>query len=102
MNEIEAAAFGKAVGDATRQRILRYCCCEQRSVGEIAKHAKITQPTASHHLAILERAELVSRVQEGKAAFYRVRQETMVSCCGQLLLCLAPDAKGTKALNRCC
>ncbi|MGI9243648.1 MAG: ArsR/SmtB family transcription factor, partial [Verrucomicrobiales bacterium] len=59
MNEIEAAAFGKAVGDTTRQRILRFCCCEERSVGEIAKHAKITQPTASHHLAILERAKLV-------------------------------------------
>ena len=102
MNEKEAAAFGKAVGDATRQRILSYCCCERRSVGEIAKQAKITQPTASHHLAILEKAKLVTRVQEGKTAYYSVNQEVIVSCCGQLLLRLAPDQKGTKALNKCC
>ena len=102
MNEEEAAAFGKAVGDATRQRILRFCCCERRSVGEVAVHSEITQPTATHHLGILEKAGLVTRIQEGKSAYYSVDQRQLVSCCGQLLRCLAPDEKGTKALNRCC
>ena len=102
MDESEAAAFGKAVGDLTRQRILRYCCCERRSVGEIAKHAEVTQPTASHHLAILEKAKLVSRVQEGKVAYFTVDQQRVVSCCGQLLLSIAPDQEGTKALCGCC
>ncbi len=102
MNEEEAAAFGKAVGDTTRQRILRYCCCELRSVGEIAKHAKVKQPTATHHLSILEKANLVSRNQEGKTVYYRVNQENVVNCCGQLLMKLAPDEEGTVAINRCC
>lgn len=102
MNEKEAAAFGKAVGDATRQRILRYCCCGSRSVGEIAREAAISQPTASHHLAILEKARLVNRHQDGKHVYYSVDQGRVVSCCGQLLAKLAPDEEGTRAINQCC
>jgi|GEM_PF-3358140 len=88
-------------GNPTRQRILRYCCCNRRSVGNIAAHCKVTQPTASHHLALLERAGLVIREPEGKEVFYEVDQSRLVSCCGQLLFTLAPDEEGTKALKNC-
>ena len=102
MDEKKAVAFGKAVGDTTRQRILRYCCCSERSVGDIARKAGVTQPTASHHLSILEEAGLVHRTQEGKAALYKVNQDVVVACCGQLLLSLAPDEKATRLINKCC
>ncbi len=102
MNEHQAAAFGKAVGDVTRQRILRYCCCEARNVGAIAKYSQVKQPTATHHLTILEKANLVNRSQTGKTVFYSVNQDHIVSCCGQMLMKLAPDEEGTKAINRCC
>ncbi len=102
MEEAKAVAFGKAVGDATRQRILRYCCCQQRSVGEIARHAGVGQPTASHHLAVLERAGLVVRNQEGKLVYYSVDQGAVVECCGQLLLKLAPEEKATRLISKCC
>jgi len=101
VTEKQAAEFGKAVGDMTRQRILRFCCCTRRSVGEIAKHTKVTQPTATHHLAILERAKLVHRVQEGKTVFYHVNQDRMVTCCGQLMVRLAPEQKTTRIIKEC-
>lgn len=102
MTEKQAAEFGKAVGDVTRQRILRFCCCTRRSVGEIAKNAKVTQPTATHHLSILEKAKLVHRDQEGKTVFYHVNQDRMVSCCGQLMVKLAPEQEATELVKSCC
>ena len=102
MNSKQAAAFGKAVGDVTRHAILRYCCCEKRSVGDIAEHVKLRQPTVTHHMTVLLEAGLVSREQEGKQVYYTVNQEAVVQCCGQLLLALAPDQKATKAVCNCC
>ncbi|WP_425607034.1 ArsR/SmtB family transcription factor [Rubellicoccus peritrichatus] len=102
MNEAKGAQFGKALGDVTRQRILRYCCCSRKSVGEIAENVQVTQPTASHHLAILEEAGLTRRFQEGKMVYYEVNQEAIVNCCGQLLLRIAPDQKEAHQICNCC
>ena len=101
MTQADAAKFGKAVGDLTRQRILNYCNCQRRSVGEVANHCAVSQPTATHHLGILEDSELVSREKEGKTVFYTVRQETFVKCCCQMLNIMAPDDVVTKAANHC-
>jgi ArsR family transcriptional regulator len=102
MNSKEAAVFGKAVGDPTRHAILSYCCCERRSVGEIADHVKLRQPTVTHHMSQLLNAGLVIREQEGKQVFYSVNQEAVVNCCGNLMLTLAPNQEATKAVNKCC
>ena len=102
MNPEEAAAFGKAVGDVTRQQILHFCCCERRSVGEIAAEVRLRQPTVTHHMSILLKAKLVKREQEGKQVFYRVDQKSVVNCCGKLLFSLAPDEKATRQLRNCC
>ena len=102
VNSKEAAIFGKAVGDPTRHTILNFCCCEKRSVGEIAKHVKLRQPTVTHHMSLLLEAGLVNREQEGKQVFYKVNQKQMVHCCGQLLMALAPDEEATKSICDCC
>ncbi|MEO0794485.1 MAG: metalloregulator ArsR/SmtB family transcription factor [Verrucomicrobiota bacterium] len=102
MNETQAAVFGKALGDVTRQRILRFCCCQSKSVGEIAEQAQVTQPTASHHLAILEEAGLVNREQHGKMVYYQVNQSAVVNCCGELLVKIAPNQKKAHKLCDCC
>ena len=102
MTSKEAAQFGKALSDLSRHKILRLCCCKRYSVGEIAEHVKLRQPTVTHHLTILHQAGLVDREQEGKQVYYKVNQKKLVSCCGNLLLELAPDEEGTHSLNRCC
>jgi ArsR family transcriptional regulator, arsenate/arsenite/antimonite-responsive transcriptional repressor len=91
--------FGKALADETRQRIMRYCCCDWRAVTDIAQHVGVTQPTASHHLAILREAELVHHRQEGKLAFYQLDQSKIVDCCGHLLRAFAPEEKTTAAVT---
>ncbi|MCG8524852.1 MAG: metalloregulator ArsR/SmtB family transcription factor [Opitutales bacterium] len=102
MNEAEAALFGKAVGDVTRQKILRFCSEKRRCVNDIAEHTGVKQPTATHHMQILTEAGLVIREVEGKQAFYLLNQQKFISCCGQLMVQLAPENKATKAVCQCC
>ena len=101
MNETQAANFGKAIDNVTRQRILRYCCCSKKSVGEIADHVHVTQPTATHHLAILQDAGCTVRSEEGKMVYYKVNEDAVVNCCGQLLVKIAPNRQKAHALCNC-
>jgi ArsR family transcriptional regulator, arsenate/arsenite/antimonite-responsive transcriptional repressor len=87
---IDAVAFAKAIADDTRQQIMRICCCERLTVGQIAEQIGVSQPTVSHHLAILRDADLVSVDKQGRESFYSLNQQRMTWCCGQLMLLFAP------------
>ena len=91
--------FAKALADDTRQKIMAFCCCQERSVGEIAEHVGMTQPTVSHHLAILRDAGLVHIRHEGKQTFYALNQERVVSCCGRLMQVFAPGTEAAEAVK---
>ena len=92
--------FAKAIADETRQKIMSECCCCWLSVNEIVEKVGFTQPTISHHLAILRDAGLVEIREEGKQTFYTLNQERMAVCCGQLMLKFAPEEKATEAVIR--
>ena len=96
---INPVEFAKALADDTRQRIMTFCCCEERNVGEIAEHVAVTQPTVSHHLAILRDAGLVSVRHDGKQTFYALNQDRVVFCCGQIMSTFAPGAEATEAVK---
>ncbi len=83
--------FAKALADDTRQKIMALCCCRWCSVGTLAEESGMTQPTVSHHLAILRDAGLVEARHEGKQTFYTLNQERVVYCCGQIMQVFAPD-----------
>ena len=88
--------FAKAISDETRQKIMNICCCESLSVNEIVEKLDVSQPTVSHHLAILREAELVTIREEGKQTFYTLNQDQVVYCCGQLMVKFAPEEKATQ------
>jgi len=90
--------FAKAISDNTRQKIMSECCCCWISVGDIAEKLEVTQPTISHHLAILREAGLVSIREEGKHTFYSLNQDRVVFCCGQLMAKFAPEEKATQIM----
>jgi ArsR family transcriptional regulator, arsenate/arsenite/antimonite-responsive transcriptional repressor len=83
--------FAKALADGTRQKIMKVCCCQWLSVTEIVEHLNVTQPTVSHHLAILREAGLVNVREEGKQTFYQLNQGRLASCCLDLKLNFAPE-----------
>ncbi len=97
---VNAVEFAKAIADDTRQKIMALCCCEWISVGDIVEKTNVSQPTVSHHLAILREAGLVNVRHEGKQTFYSLNQERMAFCCGQLMVKFAPEEEMTKKNRR--
>lgn len=99
MTKTNIVLFAKALADDTRQKIMKLCCCEWISVNEIVeKLDNVTQPTVSHHLAILREAGLVNARHEGKQTFYSLNQERVAFCCGQLMLNFAPENAATEVV----
>ncbi|HNQ93830.1 MAG TPA: metalloregulator ArsR/SmtB family transcription factor [Anaerolineales bacterium] len=88
--------FAKAIADETRQKIMTACCCCELSVNEIVEKVGFSQPTISHHLAILRDAGLVSIREDGKQTFYSLNQDQVAYCCGQLMVKFAPEEKATQ------
>jgi len=96
--KFDSVLFAKAIADETRQKIMNICCCESLSVNEIVEKLDVSQPTVSHHLAILRDADLVTVREEGKQTFYSLNQERVSFCCGQLMIKFAPETKTTEKL----
>jgi ArsR family transcriptional regulator, arsenate/arsenite/antimonite-responsive transcriptional repressor len=98
MSKINPVDFAKALADETRQKIMRLCCCEWISVNDIVAKLDVSQPTVSHHLAILRDAGLVSVREEGRQTFYLLNQDKVVNCCGLLMSAFAPEQKATQQI----
>lgn len=75
-----------AIADPTRRRIL--CALKQHGAdsarknsglcaGDVEERIALSQPTISHHMAILTRAGLVEAVKQGQWRWYR-RNEKML------------------------
>jgi ArsR family transcriptional regulator len=96
---VDAVAFAKAIADDTRQRIMRLCCCDRLTVTEITARMKLTQPTVSHHLAILRDAGLVNIEREGRETYYSLNQERLTVCCGQIMMQFAPNEAVTNTVK---
>ncbi len=100
MKKINPVEFAKAIADETRQKIMSLCCCCELSVNEIAEQTEVSQPTVSHHLAILREAGLVNARHEGKQTYYTLNQERVALCCGQIMQVFAPEAEATEAVKQ--
>jgi len=58
-------AFFKAMANESRLRLVALLSERERSVGELAELLDLTEPTVSHHLAVLKAIGLVSVRAEG-------------------------------------
>jgi len=68
----------KALADETRLRILKLLEIREMCVCEVMVALGLTQPTASHHLGILENVGLVKDRKEGKWVFYSVANRKFI------------------------
>jgi ArsR family transcriptional regulator, arsenate/arsenite/antimonite-responsive transcriptional repressor len=98
MSDNTQVTFAKALADETRQKIMKLCCCEWISVSAIVEQLNVTQPTVSHHLAVLREAGLVETRDNGKQTFYRLNQRKFTNCCGGLMIQFAPQDELTKTV----
>jgi ArsR family transcriptional regulator len=91
--------FAKALADPTRQEIMSLICCHEMSVGDIVEAVGVSQPTVSHHLAILRDAGLAKVRNEGKHTYYSLNQGRMVVCCGNLIEVFAPQTEAAEFIS---
>ena len=97
--KLNPVLFAKALADETRQKIMNMVCCKWLSVTEIVEKLDVSQPTVSHHLAILREAGLVDVREEGKQTFYSLDQQRVAVCCGQLMLKFAPETVAAETIK---
>ena len=76
--------FFKALADESRIRILRLLMLREMCVCEIMVALNLTQPTASHHLGILEKEGIIKRRKEGKWVFYAIANLETIEGIGKL------------------
>lgn len=89
---MDSVTFAKAIADETRQKIMELLCCNWLCVSDVVDQlGGVSQPTVSHHLAILREVELVHTRREGKQVFYSLDQDKIAVCCGTLMRNFAPD-----------
>ncbi|MDG7008556.1 MAG: helix-turn-helix transcriptional regulator [Nitrososphaerota archaeon] len=61
-----------AIGDSNRMKILLLLSKREMCVCELESALGLPQPTVSHHLGLLEQADLLRRSKKGRFVFYEV------------------------------
>ncbi|MCP8315194.1 MAG: winged helix-turn-helix transcriptional regulator [archaeon] len=74
----------KALGDATRLRMIKMLAIKEMCVCEIMVALDLTQPNASHHLEILGREGIVKKRKEGKWVFYSLAKPKIIDLLNNL------------------
>jgi ArsR family transcriptional regulator len=75
----ELSDFFKVLGDSTRMKILFAIDREPLCVCDIAELVGMTKSAVSHQLKILKTAKLVGVRREGKAAFYSLADDHVMT-----------------------
>lgn len=91
--EMMAMRF-RALADPNRLRLVILLMQREITVGDLAQRTGLDQPNISRHLAVLRRNGIVSRRSEGKRAYYRVSEPTVVDLCRVMCQGLAEKLAG--------
>jgi ArsR family transcriptional regulator len=98
-----ATATGfRALGDATRIRILELLARGEQCVCDLTEAIDIPQPLLSHHLRILREAGFITARKDGRWSYYALDPERLEACIGTLGAALATyDASARKGKPGC-
>jgi DNA-binding transcriptional ArsR family regulator len=67
-----------AIGESSRIKILLLLSKREMCVCELESALELPQPTVSHHLGLLEQADLVQRSKKERWVFYKVRDSPVL------------------------
>lgn len=76
----ELARRLKAIADPARLRLLSFIAAHEgheACVGDLTECVRLSQPTVSHHLKILEEARFVTRSKRGAFAYYVLEPDAL-------------------------
>jgi len=86
MNNDEATAIFRALGDPTRLELMQVLSeGDGESATALAVRMPITRQAVAKHIAVLEEAGLIGREPRGRAVVYRVQPDVMTEAADWLL-----------------
>ncbi|MGL5021258.1 MAG: ArsR/SmtB family transcription factor [Mycoplasmatales bacterium] len=90
----------KALADETRMEILESiiddtCCLDKACACELIKKFNISQPTLSHHIKILDDADLINSIKNGKYTYFTINEERI----NEIILFLSRFSKWSNFLD---
>lgn len=88
--------FGKAVSNKTRYRIIESLLKGRKTVSELVKIVKLSQPAVSQHLKTLKSYKIVMDERSGQEVFYTVNTEHALN----LLQSMIKDMNKCKTKNK--
>ncbi len=68
----------QTLSDYNRLGIIRFICEKERSVGEIVKTTRLSQPLVSHHLRVLKENGILETKRNGPFIFYYIRDKRIL------------------------
>ncbi len=77
MSDDEVDVLFRALADRTRRDIVRRAMDGTQSVSSLARHYPISTTAVQKHVAVLERAELVTRTRRGREQLVATRIDTI-------------------------
>ena len=69
----------EALASVPRRRILAFLSQTALSTADLAERFSVSRPAMSRHLAVLERAGLVSGARQGQRVLYRLNRDTLLN-----------------------
>jgi ArsR family transcriptional regulator len=69
----------EALASMPRRRILAFLSQTALSTADLAERFSVSRPAMSRHLAVLERAGLVSGARQGQRVLYRLNRDTLLN-----------------------
>ncbi len=69
----------EALSSTVRRKILAYLAHTELSAGDIASRFKMSKPSISQHLSILESAGLVASERRGQFIYYRQVEDNLIN-----------------------
>jgi len=76
-SEEQQSRVFQALSDSTRREMLRRISSKNLSVAEIGEPFEISAPAISKHLRVLENAELITRIKDGKMRRFKLNTEPL-------------------------
>ena len=92
----------QTLSDYNRLGIIRFICEKERSVGEIVKTTKLSQPLVSHHLRVLKENGVLETKRKGPFIFYYIRDKKILEAINLFLELFKDSGIGDKSGSAFC
>lgn len=102
MKEEKVSLQLKAIADANRLKIVQLLRDGSLCACELLEHFDFTQPTLSHHMKILEKAELIIVEKKGQWHHYELKQEEVTSFLFEIRQIFQPSTHDKGSTNGIC